>query len=335
MSLSKEELRNFIEENNISHNIINTIYKNIHKRHINDIENLSISKRWISILAGLAYIPKIFLNKRLVSEDENTVKYVLELQDGHRIESVLMRIGKKLTLCISSQVGCSLNCSFCATGSMGFKRNLESWEILAQVYTVCSDYKKPINNIVYMGMGEPMLNYDNVISSAHTLNDNDGMNIASQKISISTVGIPSMMKKFIEDDEPFHLILSLHSVLQTKRECIMPIAKRYSIEELLTIVESYYKKRRDWVTIAYIMIKDLNIDTEDSKKLKELLKNLKVKLNLIPYNETKDNDYETPSDEEIEVFKNSLLALNLPVNIRKTQGNDIKGACGQLITESV
>jgi 23S rRNA (adenine2503-C2)-methyltransferase len=183
-------------------------------------------------------------------------------------------------------------------------------------------------------MGEPMLNYTNVLTSAHILNDNMGMNVSSQKISISTVGIAPMMRKFIHDEEPFHLILSLHSMIQEKRELIMPVAKKYSIDELIDLIRLYYEKRRDWVTIAYIMIKNVNMDIEDISRLKFVLRELKVKLNFIPYNSIEGLEYDRPSPDEIKQFYEEFLDLDLPVNIRKTQGKDIKGACGQLIIES-
>ncbi len=334
LSLSYEEMAEFLANNLISVNIAEQIYKDLHKKHITKIDLLNISRKWKGCLSEIAFIPELKIIEKLTSQDKDTVKYLFSLYDGEFIESVLLFIKEKITLCISSQVGCGLGCEFCATGRMGFNRNLHSWEILQQVYTISNDIQRQINNIVYMGMGEPMLNYENVLTSAHILNNNMGMNIASQKISISTVGIAPMMRKFIHDEEPFHIILSLHSMIQEKREAIIPIAKRYKIDELIDLIRLYYKERRDWVTVAYIMIKNVNMYSEDIVKLKSVLRELKVKLNFIPYNSIEGLKYVSPSPDEVKKFYEEFLNLNLPVNIRKTQGNDIKGACGQLIIES-
>jgi 23S rRNA (adenine2503-C2)-methyltransferase len=333
LSLSLNELRRFLTESGISVNIDESLYKDLHKRHIQSIARLNISKKWKTILYHIAYIPRLEMKEMVISAKGDTIKYLFRLPDGEFIESVLLFIDDKVTLCISSQVGCKLGCRFCATGLMGFRRNLEVWEMLQQVYSIGTDIKIPINNIVYMGMGEPMLNYGRVISSAHILNSNIGMNIASQRISISTVGITPMIHRFIEDREPFHLILSLHSVIQKKRERLIPVAKRYPIEGLIDMVKLYFNRRRDWVTIAYIMIKDVNMGREDIESLKSVLRGLKVKLNLIPYNGIDGIEYESPGHEEVMRFYEAFLDLDSPVNIRKTQGQDIEGACGQLIVK--
>jgi 23S rRNA (adenine2503-C2)-methyltransferase len=336
IELTYAELEAFLQNYSLPITIQGNIYKDIHKRNILDIDKLNLKVERKTSLKEVAYVPKLVLQKKQISSQGNTIKYLFRLPDNLFIETVLLLFGDKTTLCISSQCGCALSCGFCATGLMGFKRDLSVWEILSQVYVVSNDYGKKINNIVYMGMGEPMLNYDNMIKSASILNSNNGMNISSQKISISTVGIVPMIRRFIDENQPYHLILSLHSAIQEKREQIMPIAKRYSIEELASIIDLYYKKRKDWITIAYMMLSRFNMSNIDAEALKKLLYKLKCKLNLIPYNEIENiHSYKSPNKEEIAKFCDNFKDLNIPINIRKTMGKDINGACGQLYVELI
>ncbi len=336
MNMYYDEMKHFLIENDAPISILNNLYKDVHKWHIKEIEELNINQKRRNILKNLAIIPSITLEKKSISQTHDSIKYMFRLYDGECVEAVLLFIDDKITLCVSSQVGCSIGCKFCATGLMGFKRNLEVWEILSQVYNIADDCNKSINNIVYMGMGEPMLNYDNVIKSAHIINCNFGMNIGSQRISISTVGIIPMMERFIEEKQPFHLILSLHSAIQEKREKLIPISKKYNVDELIRIIKLYYYKRKDWITVAYVMILNFNMGNEDIIRLKEVLGNLKCKLNLISYNKVDEIDeYLSPSIEEAKIFHDAFCDLNIPVNIRKTIGQDINGACGQLVVRKL
>ncbi|MFW5799648.1 MAG: 23S rRNA (adenine(2503)-C(2))-methyltransferase RlmN [Spirochaetota bacterium] len=330
LEMSYAETESFLIKNGISLTVLDSLYKDIHKHNVYSISELSLNKYRKNLLQNIADIEYLELIEKKSSILNNSFKYLFKLKDGYYIETVLLILDNKITLCLSSQSGCSLGCTFCATGSMGLNRNLSTGEILSQVYYIARDSGYRINNIVYMGMGEPFLNYDNIIKSAHILNNNLGMNIGAQRISISTVGIAPMIERYIEESQPFHIILSLHSAIQEKREILMPVARKYKINRLIELIELYYKKRRDWATIAYIMIKDFNMYNEDIINLKKLLSPLKCKLNLIPYNKVNGIAYKSPTKKEIDKFHKSFYDLNLPVNVRKTIGQDIEGACGQL-----
>lgn len=334
MEFTYDELGKFLTDNSLPKTILNNIFKDIHKKNVLNLDELNINPARKKSLKERAYIPQIVLKKKQISEKGDTIKYLFKLTDDLYIETVLLLFEEKTTLCISSQCGCALGCGFCATGLMGFKRDLNVWEMLSQVYHVSNDYKGKINNIVYMGMGEPLLNYDNVIKSASILNSNNGMNIASQKVSISTVGIIPMMRRFIDENQPYHLILSLHSAIQTKRQQIMPIANKYTIEELVGLIDLYYNKRKDWITIAYLMLSGFNMSELDAFAFKDLLKSRRCKVNLIPYNEIRNiSGYCSPDDREVEIFLGHFYGFNKPLNIRKTMGRDINGACGQLFVD--
>lgn len=331
LSLSYEEFENFIyNSETIPNTIINTLFKELHKHRKSKIEDIKLSKKNRTALSNIAYIPNLQLIKKTVSNDGKSIKYLFRLEDGYYIESVLLIFDGKVTVCVSSQSGCGLGCEFCATGMEGFNRDLYAWEIISQVYYIANDYSGNINNVVYMGMGEPLLNYDNVIKSAEILNNNYGLNISSQKISISTVGIVPAIERYIHENQPFHLILSLHSAIQSKREKLVPSAEKFKISDLERLIKLYYNKRRDWVTIAYTMIKNCNMYSEDIKALKMFLTGKKCKLNLIKYNSVESVDFESPDPGDVEEFYKSFCDLDLPVNIRKTTGQDINGACGQL-----
>ncbi len=268
-----------------------------------------------------------------ISRDKRTVKVVINLKDNLQIETVLMRHkNKRNTVCVSSQVGCPLGCIFCATGKSGFKRNLEVFEIVEQVLFFARYLKKDkqkITNIVFMGMGEPFLNYDNVLDAIKVLNDKEGFNLGARRFSISTVGIINGIKKLAEEKLEVNLAISLHAPDDTLRSKIIPINKKYPISKVLKAIEEYIKKTRRRVMFEYIMIKGLNDSDEHAKKLAELMKKRELSfMNLISYNPT--GVFKPSPSIRIKKFKDILEKAKIAVTQRYRFGQDIKGACGQL-----
>lgn len=267
-----------------------------------------------------------------ISKDKNTVKALLNLADGLKVETVLMRHkDRRNTVCVSSQVGCPLGCSFCATAKMGFKRGLESLEIVAQVLFF-GRYLKKINervtNIVLMGMGEPFLNYQKVIEAIKVLNDKDGFNLGARHFSISTVGLVEGIEALAKEKLQINLAISLHAPNNELRSKLMPINKKYPIEKVLKAVDDYIEKKRRRVMFEYIMIKDLNDSEEEARALARLMKKPLYFVNLISYNQT--GIFEPSLSSKIKRFKEILEKEGIVVTQRYRFGQDVEAACGQL-----
>ncbi len=272
------------------------------------------------------------------SRDNKTSKALITLEDGNKIETVLMRHeGERHTVCVSSQVGCPLACTFCATGKLGLKRNLTSDEIVEQVLLWNRVLKQlgeedRVTNVVYMGMGEPFLNYTNVLKSVRLLNDKQGFNIAARKISISTSGIAPKIKKFAEEKMQINLALSLHAPNDELRSQLMPINTHFPLSEVMQAIDYYIKKTNRKVMCEYLMIAGVNDSLEQARQLVKLLKNKLVMVNLIAYNPT--NAYRPVKSKSIKIFKDYLAEAGLEVSQRFTFGQDIKAACGQLALDN-
>ena len=268
-----------------------------------------------------------------VSTSKQTQKYLFELESGEKIESVLMVDGKRVTICLSTQVGCAVDCDFCATGKMGFIQNLTAGEILDQFLQLQKIIEKKITNVVFMGMGEPFLNYNNSILAADLLHHPKGINMGAWRITISTAGITKKIKQFANDAHPYKLAVSLNGSNQEQRLMTMPITKTQSFSELLEVSQYYTHQTRKRVTFEYVLMAGVNDDTVDAKNLKEILAPINCKLNLIPYNEI-NGPYRRPSDTEIKLFISSLKNASFPVTVRWSKGQDIDAGCGQLATVS-
>ncbi len=274
------------------------------------------------------YKPLKILDKSISSQGD-TIKYLFELPDGNTIESVLLYYKDRTSVCISSQVGCALNCKFCATGKGGFKRDLSVGEILNQVLSIEYYSNTKITHIVYMGMGEPFLNYDNVLKSTKIFM---GLkNISARRITISTSGIVPKIKEFAEEKSQIRLAISLHAPNDPLRDILMPINRKYPLVELFDALMYYQSKTQRRVTFEYIMIKKLNDSEEIAIELLNLIKNFKIKcnINLIPLNPV-DDELERSSPKTIRKFVNILRDGGLEVVVREEKGTDINGACGQL-----
>ncbi len=279
-------------------------------------------------------ISELEAEKTLVSEDGKTVKILFLTKDGSKIESVLMKhIDARNTVCVSSQVGCSVGCQFCATGQLGFKRNLSDSEIVDQVLYFARFLKKDgakVTNVVFMGMGEPFLNYENVLSAIKILNDKGGFNLGARHISVSTVGIVEGIQKFTEENLQVNLAVSLHAASNTLRSKLVPLNKIYPIEAILTAVNDYIKKTRRRVMFEYLMIAEINDSEKDARDLAKLLKRPLYFVNLISYNSAGHCKFKPSPGWKIKKFKEILERAGLTVTQRYEFGKEIKGACGQL-----
>ena len=312
--------------------IFNWLHQKI-VRDLNEITNLSLKDR--ELLSEKAYIPFLNLLKQQVSKIDKTEKFLFKLEDGNTIETVLLRDkDKRNTLCISSQVGCPVKCAFCATGQDGFVRNLDVNEIINQVYTVERRLTKQgsnINNIVFMGMGEPLLNLSNVLKALDILSNENGINISKRKITISTSGIVPNIEKILLEKLPIELAISLHSAINAKRDMIIPVNRSYPLEDLYAILQEYQRQTKRRISFEYIMINDFNVSDIDANALADFVHEFDHVVNLIPYNPVAGTEFERPSEKKIEKFFTFLKDVRkVNVTLRREKGTDIDGACGQL-----
>lgn len=263
-----------------------------------------------------------------------TIKAAFELHDKRVIEGVIIPSDNRFTACISTQVGCPVKCAFCATGQLGFMRNLSCGEIFDQVIDLnrlCyENFGHYLTNIVVMGMGESMLNYDNTIKALQMICSKDGLGWSAQRITLSTVGIPEGIKKLADEKIKIELAISLHSAIQEKRETIIPFAKKYQLDELLGALKYYTQNTQQQITFEYLMLKRINDQTEDAKALIRLASLINVKINLIRYNNVDTISYCSSEEEQLNIFRNLLVKKHLNVKVRQSRGKDIDAACGQL-----
>ncbi len=265
---------------------------------------------------------------------DGTRKYAFCLSDENIIESVLIPSATRVTACISTQVGCALGCRFCATGKFGFIRNLESAEIHDQIMMLMKfareKYHTELDNIVVMGMGEPLLNYSNTMSALQKISDKNLLNFSPQRITISTSGITDGIKLMADENIPYHLAVSLHSAVEQKRKSMMPVAKKYSLRQLIEALKYYHSKTHKRITIEYILFDKINDSLEDAEALAVFCRNFPVKINIIPFNYVLDPVYRKSAQENSEFFIDFLKNKNIIVNLRTSKGTDIQAACGQL-----
>jgi len=306
--------------------IFNWIYKN----NVNSFDEMkNIPNDLLGEIANNYVLNPLQIIKITGDENSATQKFLLECTDGEKIEAVLMREKDRITVCLSSQVGCALDCKFCATGTMGIRRNLTVGEIIAQYLILLSNSNNRITNVVFMGMGEPFLNYENVMKAAKLLNNSDGINIGARHITISTAGVIPGIKKFTEDQIRYKLAVSLNAADQEQRKKIMPIAKKYNLDELLESARQYYNTTRNFITFEYVLMDGINDSVEDAKKIIDLINDLPCKLNVIPYNEI-DGIYKRPVNKVIDNFLKNFDNVPFTVTTRWSKGSDINAGCGQL-----
>lgn len=328
--LKLTELEALMEELKATKFRAKQIHNWIYAKSVSSIDEMTnLSKDFREKLKGIAVVTDTKIKVKQVSSD-GTIKYLVEYPDGECVETVLMRFDNRanLTVCVSSQVGCAVNCSFCATGKGGFKRNLTAQEIIEQVLTIQRDTGLKVTNIVFMGQGEPLLNMDNVLKALQIFNDD--FQIGARRITISTSGIIPQINKLAELELQSTLAISLHAPNHELRKTLMPIENKYPIGELKKALLNYVEKTGRRITIEYILIHGFNDTPEIAKELAYFLKDLKCNINLIPYNSVIENDYKKPSGNDIMKFKYLLEHSGKKVTVRLERGADIDAACGQL-----
>ena len=306
------------------------------KRAVSFEEMTSLSKDLRELFYNNFAINAVKIHKAERSID-GTIKYSLQLHDKLLVEGVIIPSKNRLTACVSSQVGCSLACEFCATGTMKLDRNLSASEIYDQVFILneeaISNFGKPLSNIVYMGMGEPLLNYKALLGSVKFITTEQGLGMSPKRITVSTAGIAKMIMKLADDDVRFNLAISLHTASNSKRDILMPLNQKIKLEELRESVQYFYDKTGSRITYEYILFKDLNDSLEDAQKLVQFAKANPCKINLIEYNTVDDLPYKKSSNKVTENFIKFLEERKLIVNLRRSKGKDIAAACGQLVNK--
>lgn len=300
-------------------------------RNFDEMTNLSVVLR--DKLKEHFCIRPVTLDNQQVSSDK-TIKSAFRLHDTHLIEGVLIPADDRMTACVSSQVGCSLSCKFCATGYMDRKRNLDASEIYDQVVAIRDmaekNYQQPLTNIVYMGMGEPLLNYANVLKSVDYITSPDGLNMSPKRITVSTAGIAKMIKKLADDDVKFNLALSLHAANDTKRNQIMPINETNTLEALTEALQYFYQKTKNKITFEYIVFYNFNDTLQDAEELYQFTKKVPSMVNIIEYNPIKEADFINTEEDRLDKFSHYLRKKGVNVHVRRSRGKDIDAACGQL-----
>lgn len=307
------------------------IYSWIHEKLVDDFEEMTnLSKTLRQKLEAAYEIRRVEMEKRQISKIDGTNKFLFCLKDGNMVESVLMKYKHGNSVCISSQVGCRMGCRFCASTLDGLERNLTPSEMLRQVYQIQKITGERVSNIVIMGTGEPLDNYDNFLKFIHMVSDEHGLNISQRNITASTCGIVPNIRRLAEEKLQITLALSLHGSNQEKRRSLMPVANKYELHEVLEACDYYFEKTGRRITFEYSLVHGVNDTPEDAKELTGILKDRNCHLNLIPVNPIKERNYEKPDKKSAENFKNKLEKNGINVTIRREMGSDIDGACGQL-----
>jgi 23S rRNA (adenine2503-C2)-methyltransferase len=309
------------------------------KKSVKDFDHMTnISLKTRDKLKKYFFIKKIGVDQMQRSMD-GTIKNAVRLHDGLIVESVLIPTDKRITACISSQVGCSLDCTFCATARLARMRNLTPDEIYDQVVVIKEQaelyYNRPLTNIVFMGMGEPLLNYRNVMTAIGKITHDKGLGMAARRITLSTVGIPKLIKQMADESPRFNLAISLHSAIDSVRTQVMPINQTNPIDELVKALRYWYDKTRSKVTFEYVIWKGINDSQEDATALARLCRKVPSKVNIIEYNPIDDGEYQNAGEEATAMYQRVLSMDNITMKIRRSRGQDIDAACGQLANKSV
>ena len=333
-SLTLDELTSFFQKNNMPSYKAKQVYEWLWKKSclsFDEMTNISLETR--KLLKNKFVINHINID-RFQKSNDGTIKNAIALFDDLFVESVLIPTKNRTTACVSSQVGCSLDCEFCATSKMDRIRNLNPDEIYDQVATINSQslnyYGKPLSNIVFMGMGEPLLNYNNVIEGIKKITSKDGLGMSPKRITVSTSGISKMIIKMADDNVKFNLAVSLHSAIEKTRNEIMPFTKKFPLNDLKQAIKHWYSKTKKIVTYEYIVWNNINDDDEHINALVDFCKFSPSKVNLIEYNSTENSLFNSASDNIIDRYIDALEKNKIPVTIRKSRGKDIDAACGQL-----
>lgn len=337
-ALSLEELKTIFIENGDQAFRAKQVYEWLWKKSVRTFDEMTnLSKATRDLLNTHFVINAVTVDDMQISNDR-TIKNAFKLYDSNIVEGVLIPSTTRMTACISSQVGCSLTCKFCATGRLERLRNLNADEIYDQVVLIKKQaeekYNTPLTNIVYMGMGEPLLNYKNVMESIEKVTSPDGLNMSPQRITVSTAGVAKMIMKLADDGAKFNLAISLHAANDTKRNHIMPINESNSLQALAEALKYFYNKTGTRVTYEYIAFKDFNDSLEDARELAAFCKHVPCKVNIIEYNPIDDGEFQQTTNERLKAFADFLESKNIIVNVRRSRGKDIDAACGQLANKN-
>ena len=336
--LQLDELKEFFVQHGDKAFRAQQVYEWLWQKSVKDFDhmtNLSLPTR--EMLKAHFVINHILVDNMQRSID-GTIKNAVKLHDGLIVESVLIPTEKRITACVSSQVGCSLACKFCATARLKRMRNLSPDEIYDQVVAIKEQselfFGRPLTNIVFMGMGEPMLNYANVMSAIEKITSQKGLNMASRRLTVSTVGLAKMIVKMADDGVKFNLAVSLHAALNETRSSIMPINDTNSLEELAEALKYWYQKTKNKVTYEYVVWKGINDNKEHAQALLKFCKHVPCKVNLIEYNPIDDGEFQQADQSVLDMYMHLLESNGITTRIRKSRGKDIDAACGQLANKS-
>ena len=338
-SLSKEELRDFFVTQGDKAFRGNQVYEWLWNKGIHTFDEMTnISKITRELLDTHFVINHIEVDSMQQSLD-GTIKNAIKLHDGLVVESVLIPSKKRTTACVSSQVGCSLNCTFCATARLKRMRDLNPDEIYDQVVSIDKQsrlyHDHPLTNIVFMGMGEPLLNYDNVMKAIEMITSEEGLNMSPRRITLSTVGLPKMIRRMADEGVRFNLAVSLHSAIDEVRSKMMPVNRSSNLSELLEALQYWYAKTKKRVTFEYVVWKGINDNDTDIQALVEYCKKVPSKVNLIEYNAIDDVNFRKADDAVFEKYIEVLEKHQIVAKIRRSRGKDIDAACGQLANKSI
>ena len=337
-ALTREELRDFFSQNGMKSFRGNQVYEWLWNKGVHSFgEMTNLSKETREFLDTHFVINHIRVDQMQQSSD-GTVKNAIRLHDGLIVESVFIPTSTRTTACVSSQVGCSLDCTFCATARLKKMRNLNPDEIYDQVVAIDQQsraYKNhKLSNIVFMGMGEPLLNYKNVLKSIEKITSPEGLGMSPRRITLSTVGLPKMIRKLADDEVRFNLAVSLHSAIDEVRSTMMPINEKSDLEDLLESLQYWYEKTNSRVTFEYVVWKGINDRQQDIDALVSYCRRIPSKVNLIEYNAIDDDGFEQADEQVIEKYRQDLERNRIIVNIRRSRGKDIDAACGQLANKT-
>ena len=338
-SLSKDQLRDFFVSNNDKPFRGNQVYEWLWSKGAHNFDDMTnISKDTRNKLEQNFVINHIKVDL-MQRSDDGTVKNAVRLHDGLVVESVLIPTETRTTACVSSQVGCSLDCNFCATARLKRMRNLEPAEIYDQVIAIDKEsrlyYNRPLSNIVFMGMGEPLMNYNNVLKAIEMITSEEGLFMSPKRIMVSTSGVPKMIKKLADDDVKFKLAVSLHSAIDEIRSKIMPFSSNFPLADLRESLEYWYRKTKSKVSYEYVVWKGINDNKASIDALVKFCKYVPCKVNLIEYNPIDDGEFQQASEESINAYIIALQNAKIVVKVRRSRGKDIDAACGQLANKEV
>jgi 23S rRNA (adenine2503-C2)-methyltransferase len=335
LDLSWEELVAFVAEAAIDNYRSKQIFKGVYHHLLPDFSSLStLSKPLRKKLDEMTVLRQLTLKDRRISRLDDTSKFLWTLSDNKLIESVVIYEGKRTTYCVSTQVGCALGCRFCATGEMGFLRNLRSGEIVEQVIQMKQISESTPTNIVFMGMGEPLLNTRNVLKAAHIISHPEGLAVARKRLTFSTSGIVPAIRKLADSPFPFALAVSLNAADDRTRNMLMPVNVKFPLNQLLQSLIYFYSKHKSRITFEYVLISGVNDHEEDAVNLVNICKKIPSKINLIPCN-SQNRQYQPPATDHINWFASFLRNQHCTVTLRLRKGYDIEAACGQLYTKHV